>query len=229
LSANLQNIREEEKTRIARELHYDLGQQLTALKMHLSAIEQTVAVDVEQTRPAERGVMKQLRSMLRTIDSSIASLRRIAADLRPVMLDNLGLVAAIEWLENDFISRNGIETVNSIDLANIIFATEGATAIFRIVQEALTNVARHADATRVELSLRLAGQHCILRIADNGRSAQRRAAKDAGREKSFGLIGVRERAYMLGGAVQIETAENEGFSTTVTFPLQSVQQEEIQS
>ncbi len=226
LSANLQNVREEEKTRIARELHDDLGQQLTALKMDLSVVEQVLVPDGDSTGAIGSSVSNQLRGMRRMIDSTVASLRRIAADLRPAMLDDLGLVPAIEWLANDFTSRYGIEVTRRIDPGNVVFTKEGATAVFRIVQEALTNVARHADATAVELTLHATGQQCVLRIADNGRGADQHTSPDGSRDKSFGLIGVRERAYMLGGTVQIDTAENQGFAITVTFPLQSVQQEE---
>ncbi|OUL95671.1 hypothetical protein CA603_07600 [Paraburkholderia hospita] len=228
LSANLQNVREEEKTRIARELHDNLGQQLTALKMDLSAVEQTLCGD-DAARPVDEGVSTQLRGMRRIIDSTVASLRRIAADLRPVMLDDLGLVPAIEWLANDFTSRHGIDVMRDIESGNSVFTKDGATALFRIVQEALNNVARHADATIVELTLHATGPHCVLRIADNGRGAGQQTIHNAHNDTSFGLIGLRERAYMLGGLVQIETAENKGFSITVTFPLQSVQQEENHS
>ncbi|MPW22574.1 PAS domain S-box protein [Paraburkholderia sp. CNPSo 3157] len=228
LSANLQNVREEEKTRIARELHDDLGQQLTALKMDLSALEQVLSVDSE-AGSLDGNVTDQLRRMRRMIDSTVASVRRIAADLRPVMLDDLGLVPAIEWLANDFTNRYGIDITHKIEPGNAAFSKDGATALFRIVQEALNNVARHADATAVEITLHTTGSHCMLRIADNGRGADWKAAADNRQDRSFGLIGVRERAHMLGGSVQIDTAQNEGFAITVTFPLQSVQQEETHS
>jgi PAS domain S-box-containing protein len=220
LSANLQNIREEEKTRIARELHDDLGQQLTALKMDISSVEQ--ALDAS-TAPEVRD---QLRGMRRLIDATVASVRRIAADLRPVMLDDLGLIAAIEWLANDFTNRYGIDVERRIDVGETTFATAGATTLFRIVQEALTNVARHAEATLVTLTLRIEESECILRIADNGQGAKRLATSA---EKSFGLLGIRERAHMLGGTVSIQTGDGGGFVLTVTLPVQAVQQQEMQA
>jgi signal transduction histidine kinase len=195
--------------------------------MDLSAVEQVLAVNGKAADPIASDVSNQLRGMRRMIDSTVASLRRIAADLRPVMLDDLGLVPAIEWLANDFTSRYGIDVTRSIDPGNVVFTKDGATAVFRMVQEALTNVARHADATTVDLTLHATGHHYVLRIADNGRGAGQHADPGAGPDKSFGLIGIRERAYMLGGTVQIDTAENKGFAITVTIPLQSVQQEEI--
>ncbi|TGN93347.1 PAS domain S-box protein [Burkholderia sp. USMB20] len=221
LSANLQNVREEEKTRIARELHDDLGQQLTALKMDLSVIEQQLRTP-GHAQP-EVGVLSHLQGMRRLIDATVASVRRIAADLRPVMLDDLGLVPAIEWLANDFTNRYGIDVERHIETGGLTFTSAGATTLFRIVQEALTNVARHADATRVALRLDIEEGFCVLRVADNGRGAA--PVGTAHEDKSFGLIGIRERAHMLGGSVTIDTALARGFSITVAFPLGSVQQE----
>ena len=161
--------------------------------------------------------------MRRLIDSKVASVRRIAADLRPVMLDDLGLVPAIEWLANDFTNRYGIDVDRHIEPGGLTFSSAGATTLFRIVQEALTNVARHADASRVVLTLHVEDGVCVLRIADNGRGA---AAGSAPHEdKSFGLIGIRERAHMLGGTVTIDTAPGRGFAIAVAFPLSSIQQE----
>jgi two-component system sensor kinase len=219
LSANLQNIREDEKTRIARELHDDLGQQLTALKMDISSVEQ--ALEGSASEP----VRGQLQGMRRLIDVTVASVRRIAADLRPVMLDDLGLIPAIEWLATDFTNRYGIDVERDIETGDARFSPAGATALFRIVQEALTNVARHADATLVTLSLQAGDQTFVLRIADNGRGVHRTAEPAA---KSFGLLGVRERAHMLGGAVDIQTAHGQGFVLTVTIPAENVQMQEMQ-
>jgi PAS domain S-box-containing protein len=198
LSANLLNIREEEKSRIARELHDDLGQQLTALKMDISSLE------------LDAGTNAEARAQLRGMQ-------------RPVMLDDLGLVPAIDWLAIDFTNRYGIDVERRIDARHTIFSRDGATAVFRIVQEALTNVARHAQATRVDLALYLEGDRCILRIADDGIGAQERV--DAGR-KSFGLIGIRERAHGLDGSVSIESGIGRGFAVTVTFPLATLQQDD---
>ncbi|VWC69910.1 sensor histidine kinase [Burkholderia lata] len=223
LSANLQNVREEEKTRIARELHDDLGQQLTALKMDLSVVEQQLRVP-GRTQPDE-DVQSHLQGMRRLIDATVASVRRIAADLRPVMLDDLGLVPAIEWLANDFTNRYGIDVERHIETGGLTFTSAGATTLFRIVQEALTNVARHADATRVALRLDVEEGFCVLRVADNGRGST--PGGTAHEDKSFGLIGIRERAHMLGGTVTIDTALARGFSITVAFPLSTVQQETL--
>ncbi|MBR8311894.1 PAS domain S-box protein [Burkholderia dolosa] len=221
LSANLQNVREAEKTRIARELHDDLGQQLTALKMDLSVVEQQLRMR-GRAQPDD-DVLSHLHGMRRLIDATVASVRRIAADLRPVMLDDLGLVPAIEWLANDFTNRYGIDVERRLETGGLAFGSAGATTLFRIVQEALTNVARHADATRVELRLDVDDASCVLRVADNGRGAA--PGGPAHEDKSFGLIGIRERAHMLGGTVTIDTAPARGFSIAVALPLGAVQQE----
>jgi signal transduction histidine kinase len=223
LSANLQNVREEEKTRIARELHDDLGQQLTALKMDLSSVEAALG---EKTRPVSE-IVGQLRDMRRLVDSTVASVRRIAADQRPIMLDDLGLLPAIDWLADDFTNRYGVDVERRIDAVDILFTPPAATAMFRIVQEALTNVARHADATRVTLDIRIDQRDCVLTVTDDGRGSPAPHGP-RGSGKSFGLIGMRERARMLGGSVSMRTAEGEGFALTVTLPLQRVQQEEAQ-
>jgi PAS domain S-box-containing protein len=216
LSANLQNVREEEKSRIARELHDDLGQQLTALKMDLSIVEQ--AIGGQSAANAE--IAEQLRGMRQLVDRTVASVRRIAADQRPVMLDDLGLLPAIDWLADDFTNRYGVEVERHFATGEVEFGPAAATALFRIVQEALTNVARHADATRVTLDIHIDADDCILRVADNGRGS---CTPDARTGKSFGLIGMRERARMLGGSVSVETAEGRGFAVTVSLPMQAVQ------
>jgi len=227
LSANLQNVREIEKTRIARELHDDLGQLLTALKIDLSSLEH--ALGESGTRSPD--VAQRVAAMRALIDMTVASVRRIAADLRPVMLDDLGLVPAIEWLANDFTQRYGIAVEHCVQADGIDFSSTAATAIFRIVQEALTNVARHADATRVVLTLEMDKENCLLRVADDGRGAsdEARLPGTGGksgvsfvRDKSFGLLGIRERAHMLGGAVATDTASGKGFVLTVTLPLASL-------
>jgi PAS domain S-box-containing protein len=224
LSANLQHVREEEKTRIARELHDDLGQQLTALKMDLSAVEESLDTDAIPDRALNHEITGHLRSMRRLIDATVASVRRIAADLRPVMLDDLGLVPAIEWLVNDFTNRYGIPVETRIEHGEAIFNRDGATALFRIVQEALTNVARHAEATLVILSIFLEDGQYVLRVEDNGRGAVERHAPDG---KSFGLLGMRERAHMLGGRVSTGPANGNGFVVTVRFPANTLTQDEV--
>jgi signal transduction histidine kinase len=221
LSANLQDVRENEKTRIARELHDDLGQQLTALKMDLSSIQQML----DGSPAATPSILAQLQGMRRLIDTTVGSVRRIAADLRPVMLDDLGLLPAIEWLINDFTVRYGIGVERRIEPGTLEFSRDGATALFRIMQEGLTNVVRHAQASHVTILLAIEGEQCLLRISDDGRGATPDEIEGRG-EKSFGLLGIRERAHILGGSISIDTAAQRGFILTVMLPLAAIQHEE---
>jgi PAS domain S-box-containing protein len=216
LSANLQNVREEEKTRIARELHDDLGQQLTALKMDLSSVEMALAAE-----PALKPeLFDQLHGMRRLIDATVASVRRIAADLRPVMLDDLGLIPAIEWLASDFTSRYGIDVEHRIETGETRFTRDGATALFRIVQEALTNVARHANASRVRIELARIGDLVSLDIEDNGVGATLTLPPVS---TSFGLLGIRERVRQLQGTVSFASSPGAGFHISIRVPVSAVQ------
>jgi len=218
LSAYIQNVREEEKTRIARELHDDLGQQLTALKMDVSMLISALkGCDV----PPEIDV--QTHAMHGLIDTTVASVRRIAADLRPVMLDDLGPVPAIEWLINEFTRRYGIDVTMHLRQHDFNFNAAAGTALFRIVQEALTNVARHANAKRVTVRLAREAEQCVVWISDNGDGTEPEGMQ---KDKSFGLLGIRERTRMLGGVLKIDTAPGRGFSVTVSLPLQAVETQE---
>ncbi len=226
LSANLQNVREAEKTRIARELHDDLGQQLTALKIDVSSLAQRLG---PETAP---DITASLAGMSELIDATVRGVRRIAADLRPVMLDDLGLASAIEWLANDFTSRYGIKVRLRLETGNVVFSSTAASTLFRIVQEALTNVARHAQADRVDLTLVVDSRHCTLRITDNGCGTTREGGDAHHRtrhDKTFGLLGIRERAHMLNGVVEIDTAPGEGFSLSITFELGALLSDETTS
>ena len=220
LSAHIQHIREEEKARIARELHDDLGQQLTALKMAVTLVEHK-----ERSRAAPGLSRDDLRGMYALIDQLIDSVRRIASDLRPVMLDDLGLIPAIEWLANEFTARYQIRVIRRIDADAITFNRECRIEVFRMVQEALTNVARHSGATEVVLDIVRDDPHCIVRIVDNGRGAVRDPR--SGRH-SFGLLGMRERAALLGGEIQIRTEPGSGFALTAILPLAAVEAREVE-
>jgi two-component system sensor histidine kinase UhpB len=214
LSANIQNVREEEKNRIARELHDDLGQQLATLKVEAAKIE-------DHLMAAEApGPVANLRKVYSLIDQIIGSVRRIAAGLRPTMLDDLGLTPAVEWLIDEFSASHDVQVVRRIDVDNIDFNHEAGTAVFRIVQEALTNVARHSGATSVALEIVREETNCIVRVVDNGSGCPGDARPNA---NAFGLLGMRERAARLGGAIQIQTAPNQGFALTVALPLAAVE------
>ncbi|AOR73174.1 histidine kinase [Burkholderia stabilis] len=214
LSAGILRAREEEKARIARELHDDLGQQLTALKMVTAVLE-------NKLKGAEAGSPEAMVGNLYSmIDQIVVSVRRIAADLRPRMLDDLGLVPAVDWLIADFSSRYGIHVVRSIDANQIAFNRESATAVFRMVQEALTNSARHSGATEVTIGISRDEPNCIVTIADNGQGAESDVRPGL---KSFGLLGMRERAERVGGELRIETAPGHGFTVKIVMPLAAVE------
>lgn len=209
LSSALQSIREEEKTRIARELHDELGQALTALKMDAAAIES----ELEREQNALR---KRTSDMKQLIDTTVASVRRISADLRPVMLDNLGLVPTLEWLASDFSQRSGVKVELDIPEENLGVSGDAATAIFRIAQEAMTNVSRHAGADRVVIELKRRGGNVVVRIRDNGKGFTR---SDTRKARSFGLLGMRERAYVLGGELKISTPQGGGTQIEAVIPI----------
>ncbi|RDU99005.1 PAS domain-containing protein [Trinickia dinghuensis] len=214
LSAHILRVREEEKARIARELHDDLGQQLTALKMATSMLEHGGRAD----RPwPPQGALNGMYTM---IDDLVESIRHIAADLHPVMLDDLGLIPAIDHLIDEFSGRYRIRVIRHIDPDAIAFNRECRIGMFRMVQEALTNVARHSGATEVVLDIVRADPHCIVRIVDNGRGAP--TDKPKGRH-SFGLLGMRERAALLGGEIRISTEPGAGFALTAILPLASIE------
>jgi PAS domain S-box-containing protein len=221
LSANLQQVRELEKSRIARELHEDLAQTLSALKMDVAALETRLA----DRTSLDETVAAQLQRMRHVIDRNIDSMRRIAAGQRPVMLDDLGLLAAIDWLVDDFVQRHGIAVARDLDIGELAFNADAATAVFRIIEEALSNIVRHAHASRVELSLDANDTNCVLRIADNGIGA---SSLPAAGGKSFGLLGARERANALGGRFFIDSMPENGFILTVVLPLDAVREKESQ-
>ncbi|MFZ3322494.1 MAG: PAS domain-containing sensor histidine kinase [Usitatibacter sp.] len=198
-------VREQEKTRIARELHDELGQTLTALKIDLGWIRERVKSDGE--------AVVKLASMQGLLDSTVASTRRISSDLRPLMLDDLGLVAACEWLVHSFRARTGkacsFEMTGDLELADPY-----ATAIFRVLQESLTNVTKHAEATQVAVSLGRSDGKVALSVKDNGRGF---SESDARKPNSYGLIGMRERAYVLGGIATIESTPRGGTLVRLEF------------
>lgn len=209
LSTAIQNIREEEKSHIARELHDDLGQSLTAMKMELSVLENVLAGG----GPHINAHAERLHVL---IDATVASVRRIASNLRPIMLDDLGLFAAIEWLAQDFHERYGIAVNLRVDGEQTRIQGEMSTALFRIVQEALTNAARHADATHIDVLLKCAAGSVRVDIQDDGRGA---TPHETRKPESFGLLGIRERARLLGGRTTIDSAPGQGFRLTVMIPV----------
>ncbi|WP_242539801.1 sensor histidine kinase [Trinickia mobilis] len=214
LSASIQAAREEEQKRIARELHDDLGQRLTAIKIDLTMLETDL-----QDRAMSPELRAQAQSMQALIDETVTSVRRIAAGLRPVALDDLGLVPALEWLARNFETRYGIPVMLDFPSGEPSFNPAAATAVFRIVQEALTNVARHAQATQVHVEAMLVDDAWRVIVADDGRGI---AADAPRKDKSFGLLGIRERVRLLNGTAVIDTAPGQGLRLTVDLPLAAV-------
>lgn len=214
LSTNIEHIREEEKTRIARELHDDLGQLLTALKIDTARFERAIEGKIDSSSAVA------LRGIYGVIDQLVASVRRIAADLRPVMLDDLGPIPAIDWFIHEFSARHGITVDAQLDINEVAFNRDSGTEVFRMVQEGLTNIARHSGATQASIEIVREEPFCLVKIRDNGRGALPDAQR---KRKSFGLIGMRERAARLGGELSVETAPGQGFALTATLPLAVVE------
>ncbi len=214
LSTHLQSVREEERTRIAREIHDEFGQMLTVLKMDLALMERKLLESGTDGTPPE--TFTEIESITNLIDGIIRSVRRIATELRPEVLDELGLVEAIEWESEMFQRRTGIKTEFTSSVKDLHLSKESSTALFRILQETLTNVARHSDATEVKTLLEVNDRTLILKVTDNGRGIAEHEASD---EKSLGLIGMRERALLLGGEISITGEEGKGTHVTVRIPL----------
>lgn len=214
LTARLQSIREEERTRIAREIHDELGQALTGLKMDLAWLDRRVANTGDDA--LRELLLTKTRTMAELIDLIIHTVRRIAADLRPGVLDNLGLLAALEWQAQDFQTRTDIPCRLKTDLEEIKLDPEGTTAVFRIFQEALTNVIRHARATSVEVSVNAQAGRLALAVRDNGKGI---TESEMAAEESLGLLGMRERVLVLGGEVTIKGEPGQGTTVSVQIPL----------
>ncbi len=209
LAARLQSAREDERTYVAREIHDELGQTCTALKMDLVLL-------VQQLPKNRRRAHERAQSMVKLIDDMIHTLRRIASELRPGTLDDLGLLAAIEWQAQEFESRSGVKCHLALPQAEIALDSDRSTAIFRIFQETLTNVARHANATRVNVRLVGDAESLTLEVTDNGKGIDETRASA---HNSLGLLGMRERALLLGGEFNVAGVSGQGTTVTLRVPL----------
>jgi signal transduction histidine kinase len=210
LSARLQSVREEERTRISRAIHDELGQTLTGLKMDVAWLQ-------GHLDPQQTALLAKTQAMSDLIDTTVQMVRRISTELRPGILD-LGLVATIEWQLQEFQTRTGIESKLISALEETTLDDDGSTAVFRILQEILTNVIRHAQATRVEVTLEETATFLTLRVWDNGRGM---TAGQIGSPKSIGLLGMRERARLRTGEVQFHGTPGQGTTVTVRLPLET--------
>ncbi|HQL01141.1 MAG TPA: sensor histidine kinase, partial [Smithellaceae bacterium] len=209
LSVHLQSVREKESTRIARKIHDELGQSLTALQMDLSWIAGRLPSGL-------KGVREKTKSMAKLVDETIESVHTITTELRPSLLDDLGLPAAIEWQADDFQKRSGIRCQAVIRSADGGIDKDLATAVFRIFQETLTNIARHAKATHCKVTLSESDAELCLEVEDNGIGITSWQIDDP---RSFGIIGMRERAHLWGGTVAVRANKPAGTLVRVLIPL----------
>jgi PAS domain S-box-containing protein len=205
LGARMQVAREEEAKRIAREIHDDLGQALTVLKMDLARLRTRAAADPALAEP--------IAQMDGVIDGAVATTRRIAADLRPAILDDLGLAAAIAWHAEQVSARAGFEATVDVPKNDVSVDAAGSIVLYRVLQEALTNVARHAKATHVTIKLRERAPLVTLEIKDDGRGFDPEAPT-----RSFGLLGMRERTASVGGLLDVDSAPGRGTLVRAQVP-----------
>jgi signal transduction histidine kinase len=209
LASYLQDVREQERTRIAREIHDDFGQSLTILKMDLSWLKKHMLQDQPQ-------VQNKIDAMFKVIDASLQTLHTVSSELRPVVLDDFGLESAIEWQAEEFQNRTGVRCRIESRVGDLDLTKEQSTAVFRIFQETLTNIMRHSSATEVNVRLEKDSDTLILEVTDNGRGITEAEISDS---QSFGLLGMRERLYPLNGQVDFIGHPNEGTRVIVRVPI----------
>ena len=206
LAAHLISVREEERAHIAREIHDELGQVLTGLKMEVTWLAK---------RLREKPLIEKTDSMCKLIDATVGTVRKIATGLRPEMLDDMGLIAAVGWQAKEFQKRTGIRCRTKLP-PEVKLDIDVSTTMFRIFQEILTNVARHSRATRVDMELAIAEDKVALEVIDNGVGI---ADSDLNGKKSLGLLGMHERALLFGGEVKITGTPGHGTRVSVSIPL----------
>jgi PAS domain S-box-containing protein len=216
LASNLQNIREEERAAIAREIHDELGQQLTAIKLDVSWLDRKIAVDVI--------IKERIAGVLAMLTEMIHSIRRISTQLRPSILDDLGLIEALKWQVRDFQRRTGVGMAFESPEEPLKLDPAVTTGLFRIFQETLTNITRHAEATYVSASLGVDEDRLILTITDNGKGFDPVVAK---KKKTLGLMGMKERTLMMKGVYEIKSQPGSGTSLRFSVPLHYEQQPSI--
>lgn len=210
LTEHLQNIREEERAHIAREIHDELGQQLTVLKMDASWL-------INELSASDDTVKEKIKDLLELLDSTVNTVRRISSELRPSLLDDMGLVPAMEWHLKEFGKRMNLKTKLTVSEQEPLFTDSIKTGLFRIFQESLTNVARHANAKKVEVDLKEEDGQIVLSIKDDGLGFEKEKA--AGK-KTLGILGMKERSFMMGGSYQINSIPGEGVLVVVSVPYE---------
>jgi signal transduction histidine kinase len=213
VSASLQRAREQESARIAREIHDQLGSALTSLRWDLEGLDRSLSDLSAPYDPEQR--KQRIAAMMRLTDQTVDSVRKIASELRPSILDDLGLVEAVEWQARQFQARTGIICRFECSLESVDLSPEQSTAVFRILQEALTNVLRHAEATQVDIVMEQLDGSLVVTITDNGRGITQGQKTS---RSSLGLGGMQERALMVGGTVDVAGEEGKGTRVTVRIP-----------
>jgi len=211
LSSHLQNIREEERIHIAREIHDELGQQLTGLKMSISWLHRKL--------PSQEVLIEKLGEAIEQIDETVKSVRRISTSLRPSILDDLGLIAALEWHSREIEKRSEILVNFTTDLTEPALPVPISTGIFRIYQEVLTNAVRHANAHAINSSLHRKDDFLVLQIEDDGQGMD--VSTITKTKKTLGLVGIKERTFLLGGRFDLQSQPGQGTTITITIPASS--------
>jgi PAS domain S-box-containing protein len=209
LATKVETIREQERTHMAREIHDELGQQLTGLKMDITWINKKIKTE-------DALLQERINDTVSLIDKTVITVRRLSSELRPSILDDLGLVAAMDWQNEEFMRRSEIKAIFTSSAPVIQVNSEIATALFRIFQECLTNVMRHAKATEVNTNISVDNRTLRLEVADNGIGFDEAQVKD---KKTLGLLGMQERVALINGTCQIKGTKNYGTSVIITVPL----------
>ncbi|MFC2084212.1 PAS domain S-box protein [Bacteroidota bacterium] len=209
LTEHLQKVREEERTILAREIHDDLGQSLTALKLDLSQLRKKID-------PSQIQLTEKVKSALELAGDTVETVKKISTDLRPSIIDDLGLIPAIRWYIGEFMKRSGIKVKLSLEVDEYDISEEIKISIYRILQEALTNVIRHAHASKITIGFQKKGKNLILQVKDNGIGIKERQMH---KEKSFGIIGMKERVILIGGQFEISGEKNKGTKIKVVIPV----------
>lgn len=217
LTAHQQLVREDERTRISREIHDVLGQQLTVLKMDLSWLQRKL--DKEETfllKTSTKELITKTKVMLDIVDETVQLVKKISTELRPGILDDLGLIAALEWQSYEFSKRLGIECLFISNLNDLNIEQEVSTGIFRIFQEAITNVARHSMASELKINIASADENLIIEIKDNGKGISEQEINNI---RSLGLLSMKERANIIGGELSINGVLGKGTHVKLKIPL----------
>ncbi len=215
LSLRQETLREDERKRIALEVHDELGQALTGVKIEIHSLVKQLEKTENPLKPVEAS--GKMRDLLGSIDQTIQTVRRIATELRPPILDDLGLAAAIEWQAREFEKRTGTPCILSTNADDIELDSTFSTAVFRIFQETLTNITRHAEAETIAVNLKKLDRKLILRVEDDGKGIQTDTGKNG--SVSLGIFGMRERARLIGGELEVFGAEPNGTVVLLTAPL----------